>query len=163
MFRCFRARSDIQTQRRMSCGLWPSLACAQQVVTNDLIVNLSWGAACQWGTRGLFVTTGSWNFVSRVGTLKDAHAWMLACTHRYKYTYLEAHLDVVSDVEKKIRMNAHKERSVTCKLSKGLLPTLKTINWFIGLFSLGQRVIVKSFTNTCYSGKWSAFLTVFPC
>ena len=91
MFLCLHFRSDTQTQRRMSCGLWPSLACAQQVVTNDLIVNLSWGGAFQWGTESLFVTTGSRDNVSRISTLKDAHAWMLASTHGYTHSHTHTH------------------------------------------------------------------------
>lgn len=45
MFLRLHFRSDRQTQRQMSCGPRPPPASAQQVVTNDLIVNLSWGAA----------------------------------------------------------------------------------------------------------------------
>lgn len=72
----------------MSCGLWPSLACAQQVVTNDLIVNLSWGGAFLQRTQSLFVTTGSWDNLTRISTLRDAYAWMVARTHSCAHTHL---------------------------------------------------------------------------
>lgn len=130
----------------MSCGPWPSLACAQQVVTNDLIVNLSWGGAFLQGTEGLFVTTGSWDTVTRISTLKDAHAWLHACTHGRTHTYLQAHLAIVSDVVyhgKQFNINSD-QRHV--KMKEGVVcqsEEYKGMKWFVGQLHLGHWVIVR--------------------
>lgn len=143
MFLCLHFGSNIQTQRHMSCGLWPPLACAQQVVTNDLIVNLSWGGAFLQGTESLFVTTGSWDTVTRISTLKDVHAWMHTCTHGRTHTYLQAHLATVAHaVPHGTNVKSeqwHVKMKEECQSKEYL-----GMKWFVGQLRLGHWVIVRS-------------------